>query len=338
MSPTQPTTYAGSNWQRPQSNFGWAIIDGRYQLVPSEAGSQPGGGVSQNAQGYTPTQIGWNPTTGQTQLTSSSGAAAPADSTRYGVNAAGQQVPIHGAGEGPYADEPGTWTSTEGLGTLRADELQRAPDNYFNIPAQGEAFVTRHTGIDAQGNPYEQDVIVTDSSNAGGLGTPGSWNTGAVTPYGHLNEVSPLQGIQDTVGNIPIIGDFLGSRLDSLSSILPGRTPTELSSTNQLGQSASGLAGSWERQSDGTFGFTPSTPVVSTPAPSRSSDRDDGPSAAQQAASRAAAARSSLSSTQRQGGADLDRTYGISGLAQGGQVKPKSKYEAIKMKRSGGMR
>ena len=39
------TTYPDSNWTRPSPGYGWAIIDGRYQLVPSEQGILPGGGT-----------------------------------------------------------------------------------------------------------------------------------------------------------------------------------------------------------------------------------------------------------------------------------------------------
>ena len=51
----------------PQSNYGWAIVDGRYQLVPANrpdrnVGTPPGAGT------YTPTPIGFNPNTGQTAL------------------------------------------------------------------------------------------------------------------------------------------------------------------------------------------------------------------------------------------------------------------------------
>ena len=77
---------------------------------------------------------------------------------------------------------------------------------------------------------------------------------------------------------------------------------------------------------------------------SRSSDRDDGPSAAQiaQKAAETAATQTAdaidrtynLSPTQRTGGAALDKAYGISGLAKGGLAsKPKPKKKATSKKR-----
>ena len=80
---TQSTQYAGSDWTRPTPGHGWAIIDGRYQLVPSTQGIQPGGG---NLVGYTPPQIAaptspvaTAPTTGSNNTTPITGPSTTQD-------------------------------------------------------------------------------------------------------------------------------------------------------------------------------------------------------------------------------------------------------------------
>ena len=137
-----------------------------------------------------------------------------------------------------YTDDPGTWTSTAGLGTLQHDELAQAPDNYTNIPSSGEAFTTTFTGTDSQGNQYSQPVVVVDSSNPGTLSESYAPNYGSVSP-------STL-GTVDY--NIPgIVGN-------AVNTVTGGYTPTELSSTGQLGQHSSVSHGdSWVKQSDGTY-------------------------------------------------------------------------------------
>ena len=64
-------TYSGGR-QNPQSNYGWGIVDGRYQLVPSAVGTQPGG-MGQQQGGYTPAPIEFNPSLGHTTVGSGSG-------------------------------------------------------------------------------------------------------------------------------------------------------------------------------------------------------------------------------------------------------------------------
>ena len=79
---TQRTTYDGG-WQAPQASHAWGIVDGRYQLIPTAGGSQPGGyAEGATPTGYVPQQIGYD-AAGNTQVGgqySSPGAAAAAAS------------------------------------------------------------------------------------------------------------------------------------------------------------------------------------------------------------------------------------------------------------------
>ena len=204
----------------------------------------------------------WNPETGTCMLPE----VGPVDVETL-VNTSSERdrisVGIPATGLEAYRDPAGTWTDVSDIGALpsnageaiptgiRLDDVTAAPDNYTRIPAQGEAFSTTHTGTDYHGNPYSQPVVVVDSSNPGTLSTPYEVNPGTVTPYTHLNPVP--YDIPDFIPGSSIIET-------GVNWLTGGRTPTELSSTNQLGQHESvSTGGKYEKQPDGTYKYVESS-------------------------------------------------------------------------------
>ena len=95
----------------------------------------------------------------------------------------------------------GTVNVPEG-GTVSFDQIKTAAENYTGIPASGEAFNTVFTGTDAQGNPYELNNVVVDSSNPGSLSQPTGINIGSVTPYGHVSGDPSLSSTNQFAQNI----------------------------------------------------------------------------------------------------------------------------------------
>ena len=77
--PTQQVNYAGTDWQRPQPSHGWAIVDGRYQLVPRKP--DPVDAQAPTSQPYQPTPIEYNPYVGHTTLGAGSGSINPVSYT-----------------------------------------------------------------------------------------------------------------------------------------------------------------------------------------------------------------------------------------------------------------
>ena len=137
-----------------------------------------------------------------------------------------------------------------------------------------------HNGVDSNGNPFSNPVEVVESSNA-----PGLINVGEVTPYDHLNKVKLSDDIKRDKENATGLEDIIlnhspfGKLLDAAGFIGDifgiDRTPYELSSTNQLGQSSSvSDGGQYVLQPDGTYKFvdTPGTKQPLQPAGVSESD------------------------------------------------------------------
>ena len=215
---TQQVNYAGSNWQRPQPNYGWAIIDGRYQLVPANPGTATAGGGQTTP--YVPPQIPTGPavtapTTGGDSGGSSAGGLLPSAPITGEIGSgviSGTSTDFQG-NEVPYTvvTDPGHSSDTI------PGYIDNTPDNveirdYFDSTARNEAGGV----VGGRGTVVPHIIPDTPETFYSGGGDDGIGNFGTIgdffggigdaiglTNYDGSNPNAPIGGVEELAAPVP---------------------------------------------------------------------------------------------------------------------------------------
>ena len=210
-------------WQGPTPSHQWQMQDGRYQLAATPGGSQVGGYANGSSNtGYKPTAIGWNPESGQTQITSGGYASSePATTQVVATDAAGNAAPYLGVdqydseGDDNFLSTSEFQAATDTINQALVDAGVPAgynPTTDVLTPEQQTAVLNSPEAQLAQEDIYHnvQQIYGTDTGNnitslvTGGLSSPNTLQ-GAGADLGAL------------AGNLPIV-NALGNIIPSDSS------------------------------------------------------------------------------------------------------------------------
>ena len=180
----------------PQSNYGWAIVNGRYQLVPGDYGGaqQPGGGDNY----YTPPSGLPAPTPTPTPTPSGGGSSAPSPAGHPGSDYTPNLYTPTPIAVNPHVDQTPAYTyTTPGI----AGGQTITPTNTYvdpNAPLQGPP-----------GTPQPEEVWTTPGLVGADATGIGGATQEAPSSAGLINQAAP--GTEEAVIQPNFLSDVLGT-------------------------------------------------------------------------------------------------------------------------------
>ena len=297
-------------------SFSWETVDGRPQIQINPEGPKPSNPSATSGR-YIPPVIDYNPETQATQAGSYSpspivatapnyDSVLPSDYTTYG----GSRDNAHQMIDEAFTEYGKAITA----GTARPED--NPAYNAESAAVNSERPVTYTTNDGESVTKKAGELTSADFENASAedqyaLSYASMAAAGIKNLGGGYNQNDPTTGVSGA------INDGLNYAIDWAADTLPEWSPTGF------------IANQFDSPNSTYDPVGVNTPVVS--------NRDDGPSAAQIAADNARNTASNVTGSDRAGGAALDSAFGISGLAEGGEVGSKPIFNSIMQKMQRGM-